>query len=95
MMRVSFHIPGPLRSFTESRSIVQLEVAANTNLLDALQRLFVAFPGLRDRVLNESGEVRRHVNLFVGNENVRYTGGLMTPVGESAEISIVPAISGG
>ncbi len=94
-MQVSFHIPGPLRSFTENRSVVQLEVKADANLLDALQDLFTAFPGLRDRVLTESGEVRRHVNLFIGNENVRYTGGLSTPIAAAAEISIVPAISGG
>ena len=94
-MQVSFNIPGPLRSFTENRSVVQLEVKANANLLEALQGLFAAFPGLRDRVFTESGEVRRHVNLFIGNENVRYTGGLSTPIAAAAEISIVPAISGG
>jgi molybdopterin converting factor small subunit len=64
-------------------------------LLTPLRVLFAAHPGLRDRVLTESTEIRQHVNIFVGNENVRYLGGLATPVSPSAEISIVPAISGG
>lgn len=52
-------------------------------------------PGVRDRVLTEQGEVRPHVNVFVGDESIRYTGGLATPLGEGAEVSIVPAVSGG
>jgi sulfur-carrier protein len=94
-MQVSFNIPGPLREFTGNRSAVQVEVKADANLREALQTLFTAHPGLRDRVLTESGEVRQHVNIFVTNESVRYTGGLATAVPAGAEISIVPAISGG
>ena len=52
-------------------------------------------PGVRDRVLTEQGQIREHINVFVGNEDTRYTGGLATPVRAGAEISIVPAISGG
>jgi len=94
-MQVVFNIPGPLREFTENRSAVRVEVKAAPDLRTALQVLFAAYPGLRDRVLAESGETRRHVNIFVGNENVRYTGGLATAVPAEAEVSIVPAISGG
>jgi molybdopterin converting factor small subunit len=94
-MQVVFNIPGPLREFTENRSSVRLEVKAGADLREALQVLFAACPGLRDRVLTESGEIRRHVNIFVANEDVRYTGGLATAVQGGAEISIVPAISGG
>jgi sulfur-carrier protein len=94
-MQVSFNIPGPLRGFTANRSAVQLELEDGTDLLKALLELFAAYPGLRDRVLTESGEIRRHVNIFVGNENVRYTDGLTTPLPAGAEVSIVPAISGG
>lgn len=54
-----------------------------------------AHPGLRDRVLTEERRIREHINFFVGNEPVRYTGGLATPVPEGAEISIIPAICGG
>ena len=94
-MQVSFKIPGPLREFTESQSAVRVEVGAGANLLQVLHALFVAYPGLRDRVLTETGETRQHVNIFVGSENVRYMGGLATPIPAGAEISIVPAITGG
>ena len=95
VMQVVFNIPGPLREFTENRSSVPVEVKAGPDLRAALQALFAAYPGLRDRVLTESGETRRHVNIFVANEDIRYTGGLAMPVREGVEISIVPAISGG
>lgn len=94
-MQVLFNIPGPLREFTENRSAVRVEVKAGANLLQALQALCAAYPGLRDRVLTEGGETRRHVNIFVASENVRYTGGLAATIPAGAEISIVPAISGG
>jgi molybdopterin synthase sulfur carrier subunit len=94
-MQVLFNIPGPLHQFTQNRSNVRVEVKAGANLREALLALFAAYPGLRDRVLTEAGETRLHVNIFVANENVRYTGGLATSVPVGAEVSIVPAISGG
>lgn len=94
-MQVLFKIPGPLREFTGNQSTVYVKVEAGANLLEVLEALFVVSPGLRDRVLTETGETRRHVNIFVGNENVRYTGGLATAIYAEAEVSIVPAITGG
>jgi molybdopterin converting factor small subunit len=64
-------------------------------LQDALEALFAAHPGIRDRVLTERGEIRQHVNVFVGKSDVRWSGGLATPLAEGVEISILPAISGG
>ncbi|PYU96314.1 MAG: molybdopterin synthase sulfur carrier subunit [Acidobacteria bacterium] len=93
-MSVTFHIPGPLRSFAGGRSQVELEASAAT-LSEALQALWVACPGIRDRVVTEQGQIREHINIFVGKEDVRYTGGLATPIPPGTEISIVPAISGG
>jgi sulfur-carrier protein len=93
-MSLTFHIPGPLRSFADGRSQVELEASATT-LSDALQALWVVCPGMRDRVVTEQGQIREHINLFVGKEHIRYTGGLATPLSPGAEISIVPAISGG
>ena len=61
----------------------------------ALDALWARCPGMRDRVMTEQGEIREHVNVFVGNENVRYSGDLNTPLHDSAEITILPAISGG
>jgi len=95
VMQVIFNIPGPLREFTENRSDVLVEVKAGADLRKALLELFAAYPGLRDRVLTEGGGIREHVNIFVTNEDVRYTGGLATVVPAGAEVSIVPAISGG
>jgi sulfur-carrier protein len=91
---VKFQIPGPLRAYTAGSSSVEISGSPDT-LREALNALFVLHPALRDRIQTEEGAIRRHVNLFVGNELIRYTGGLATPVRDGSEISIVPAISGG
>ena len=93
-MTVTFQIPAALREFTDGRSTVKLEGSGAT-LGEALSVLWNAYPGVRDRVLNEQDQVRQHINIFVGNENIRYTGGLTTRVPNHSEISIVPAVSGG
>lgn len=93
-MPVTFHIPGALREFTGGRALVEVECPAAT-VADALSALWNVHPGIRDRVLNEQEQVRRHINIFVGNDDVRYTGGLATRIGAGAQISIVPAVSGG
>ena len=93
-MPVTFHIPGALREFTEGHSTVKIDFARGT-LSAALDVLCTLHPGVRDRIVNEQGQVRQHINIFVGNENVRYTGGLTTKVNGGSEISIVPAVSGG
>lgn len=93
-MSVIVHIPGPLRDFSQQRGEVQLSGSPAT-LQDALELLWSQYPGLRDRILTEQGQVREHINIFVGNESMRYTGGLATPLPKSATISIIPAISGG
>lgn len=93
-MGLTFHIPGPLRSFTDGRAEVELSAQAAT-VRDALDLLGSLYPGVRDRLLTEQGAVREHINIFVGNEDVRYSGGLATPLPVVAVITIVPAISGG
>jgi molybdopterin synthase sulfur carrier subunit len=93
-MPVIFHIPGGLREFTAGRSTVEIEHSP-TNLADALSILWTLYPGVRDRIATEQGQVREHINIFIGDENVRYTGGLASPLSAGAEISIVPAVSGG
>ena len=95
-MRVVVLIPTPLRPFAEGRRRIDLELSGGpVSLGDALAALGKAAPGVRDRVLTEGGEVRPHVNLFVGTESCRWTGGLATPLADGAEITILPAISGG
>ncbi|HWZ98329.1 MAG TPA: ubiquitin-like small modifier protein 1 [Candidatus Dormibacteraeota bacterium] len=93
-MAVTIYIPGALRQFTEGRDKVALENVQGT-LGDVLAALWALHPGVRDRVITEQGQVREHINIFIGDENVRYTGGLASRVSTESEISIVPAVSGG
>lgn len=93
-MAVTFNIPGPLRGFAAGRRQVEIGASAAT-LSEALEALWIVCPGMRDRVMTEQGQVREHVNIFLGNEDVRYLGGLKTKVPAEAEISILAAVSGG
>jgi MoaD family protein len=93
-MPLKFFIPGPLREFTNGARLITI-ASGDTTVGDALAKLWAQHPGVRDRVLTEQGEVRQHVNVFVGDESIRFTGGLATPVRDGDEISIVPAVSGG
>jgi sulfur-carrier protein len=93
-MAVVIYIPGPLRAF--SGGLPQVEIATSpATLRDAMDELWKKCPGIRDRVLNEEGRLREHINIFVGKENVRYTGDFATRLAPGAEISILPAVSGG
>jgi sulfur-carrier protein len=91
---VTFLIPGALREFTGGQSRIEME-CESAALGDLLARLWVLYPGLRDRILTEQGQVRNHINIFVGDENTRYSGGLSTPIAAGSTISIIPAVSGG
>jgi len=93
-MSVSFYIPGALREFTAGHSRVEIEQSPAT-LADALSALWTLYPGVRDRIATEQGQVREHINIFIGVEHIRYTGGLASPVSAGTKISIVPAVSGG
>ena len=93
-MPVLFVIPAPLREFSRNQADVRIEGAAGP-LSAALARLWKEHPGLRDRVMNERNEIRRHMNVFVDGEDIRYSGGLDTAVRDGAEVFLVPAVSGG
>jgi len=85
-------IPTPLRKLTNEIEEVSAAGATIGELLDNLDR---AFPGLKDRVCDEAGNVRRFVNIFVNGEDIRFLEEKATPVKDTDEISIVPAIAGG
>lgn len=89
-----FVMPGPLREFAGNREEVRVPGTA-TSVGAALALLWQECPGARDRVLNERGEVRPHVNIFIDGQNIRQAGGIDAPVRDAAEIIIVPAVSGG
>ena len=79
---------------TGGQSQVDVHTAGGT-LGDALEGLFAAYPGLRDRLLTARREIRQHVNVFVGKREARTLDGLATPLANGTEISVIPAISGG
>ena len=91
---LTFVISGPLRELAGNRGEVQIDGSA-ASVADALSLLWTEWPAFRDRVVNERGEIRQHINVFVDGESIRYSGGFATPVREGAEIVILPALSGG
>ncbi len=93
-MPVSIRIPTYLAVFAGGKYTFALENSPAT-VAAALDSLWKLHPALRDRILDEQGEVRQHVNIFVGEEAIRFADGLNTKVLEGIEILIVPAVSGG
>ena len=91
-MSLTIRIPTQLRTFTGGSGEVQVEAAS---VGDALKALDAAHPGLADRLFDESGQLRRFVNVFLADEDVRFLDGLATPVVEGQTLSIVPAVAGG
>ena len=88
----SVRIPTPLRKLTNDLEVVS---AAGGNVGELITNLDKAFPGLRDRICDEQVNVRRFVNIFVSDEDIRFMQDLETPVKDTDEVSIVPAIAGG
>jgi len=85
-------IPAPLRSYTKD----QAEVSATGRTVgEILRNLEQSYPGIGARLLDEKGSVRRYVNIFYNDEDIRFLKDLDTPAGENDRISIVPAIAGG
>lgn len=93
-MPVTVRIPTYLASFADGRNSLMLEGAPAT-VSAALELVWNAHPGLRDRIVDEQGQVRQHINIFVGEEAIRFADGLGTKVPADVEILIVPAVSGG
>jgi molybdopterin converting factor small subunit len=93
-MAITFHIPAYLAGFTDGQRSLTLASSPAT-VSEALDALWHLHPALRDRILDEQGEVRQHINVFVGEESIRFAQGLATTVADKSEILIVPAVSGG
>lgn len=91
-MEVSVRIPSPLRTLTGNEGQV---TASGANVREIIADLESKYPGIQERLCDESGEVRRFVNVFVGEEDIRFLGGLDTPVESGVEVSIIPAMAGG
>lgn len=91
-MAVIVRIPTPLQRLTDNRGEVE---AAGGTVAELIQQLNQRYPGLKDRLCDESGKVRRFVNIFVNEEDVRFLQGDQTPIKDGDEVSIIPAIAGG
>ncbi len=91
-MAVNVRIPAPLRTLTADQELVSIEGAT---LADLVQNLEVSYPGMRERLCEDDGELRRFVNVFVNGEDVRFLSGLASELAEGDEVSIVPAVAGG
>ncbi len=85
-------LPTPLRRYANGQAKVQTE---GGTLGEILANLDVAYPGLKERVFDENGEIKRFIQVFVNDEDVRGLQGTDTPVGPRDEVSIVPAMAGG
>ena len=91
-MSVMVRIPTPLRRMTNGKDKVEVESA---NLNDLVEKLNGEFPGFKDRLVDEEGELRYFVNIYLNGEDVRFMDGLNTSTSSGDEISIVPAVPGG
>lgn len=91
-MPVKVRIPTPLRKLTNNEEIV--EVNAST-VRDAITQLQSRYPGIKERLLDDDGSVRRFVNVYVNEEDIRFLQNQETPIKSGDEISIIPAIAGG
>ena len=91
-MPVKVRIPTPLRKLTNNEELVEVEA---TSVAAAIEGLQAQYPGIRERLLDESGAVRRFVNVYVNEEDIRFLKNQETPLKDGDEVSIIPAIAGG
>ncbi|MCH8029033.1 MAG: MoaD/ThiS family protein [Candidatus Dadabacteria bacterium] len=88
----SVRIPTPLRRLTGDKDEVTIDAPNVGQLVDGLEK---QFPGIKERICDENGNLRRFINLYVNNEDIRFINGLDTELNESDIVSIIPAIAGG
>ena len=92
-MAITVRIPTPLRKLTNEQDTVTAEDGGS--LAQLIETLEQQHPGLKERLCDETGELRRFVNVYVNGEDVRFLSGLETAIEAGAEVSIVPAVAGG
>jgi molybdopterin synthase sulfur carrier subunit len=89
---IKIRIPTPLRPLTKGQGEVEAHASSIAHMIETLNQ---AHPGLKDRLCDESGELRRFVNIYVNEEDIRFLKGKETALNDGDEVSIVPAIAGG
>jgi len=91
-MPTKVRIPTPLRKLTNNEEVVEVQAAT---IGAAITELQTRYPGIRERIVDEKGEVRRFVNVYVNEEDIRFLQNQQTPLKDGDEVSIIPAIAGG
>src|SRR4051794_5645410 len=92
IMSVSVRIPTILRTYTHGESEVK---ADGSTLSEVLESLDSSYPGIKARILDDQGSIRRFVNVYVGNDDVRFLDALDTSTPEGTQVSVIPAVAGG
>lgn len=91
-MAVKVRVPGALRQLTRGAAIVEVDGGTVGQALDALDR---QYPGFRERLYDQQGQLRQFINIYRNDEDIRFGSGLQTPLAENDDLSIVPAVAGG
>ncbi len=91
-MAITVRIPTPLRRLTQNLAEVEIE---GDNIHAIIENLDSDYPGMKERLCDEDGNIRRFVNIYLNDEDIRFLDGKETSVSDGAEISIIPAIAGG
>jgi molybdopterin synthase sulfur carrier subunit len=91
-MSANVRIPTILRTYTGGQNEVE---ASGHTVAHVLESLEADYPGLKARIVDDAGALRRFVNVYVGDDDVRFIGGLEAPVPDNAKVSIIPAVAGG
>jgi sulfur-carrier protein len=91
-MAKNVRIPTPLRKLTNNEEVVEIKA---TTIGEAITELQSKYPGIKERLVDDNGEVRRFVNVYVNEEDIRFLKNQQTPLKDGDEVSIIPAIAGG
>ena len=91
-MAVKIRIPTPLRKLTNNEELVEVKA---TTIGDAINELQARYPGIKERLIDDAGAVRKFVNVYVNEEDIRFLQNQQTKIKEGDEVSIIPAIAGG
>ena len=91
-MPIQVRIPVQLRTLTNGEELVS---ASGKSVLEIIEDIERKYPGVKDRICEADGKVRRFVNIFVNEEDIRFLDNLQTPISDADEVSIIPAIAGG
>ena len=95
MSTVAVRVPTILRIYTGGAADISVAVGAQATLSDVVAALDATYPGIGGRVLDDAGQIRRFVNIYVDDDDVRFASGLRTPTPDGSRVSVIPAVAGG